>query len=95
MKISVTTNTKDLQIYGEYFDVCINIKHKFLSRKILGYDVIIYSDAIFSTREFVICRAQSQKIANQIRQEIVGQIDIKKEEIQIDLRETLKSLNII
>jgi hypothetical protein len=96
MKINIITNSKNFYIYGEYIEPCINIKKKFFTGEIIGFDIIIYSDAIFSTRKFMIGRAESQRVANKICGAIKSHIADHKldEESVLDLRIILKEYNI-
>jgi hypothetical protein len=96
MKINVITNSKNFDIYGEYIEPCINIKKKFFTGEIIGFDIIIYSDAIFSTKEFMIGRAKNQRIANKICGAIKSHIADHRldEESALDLRAILKEYKV-
>lgn len=88
MRVSIITNKKRFEIFSDYFDVCINVRHKFFSKKVLDYEVIVYSTAL-SNREFIICRVPTQELADKICDIIGSQIDITKEWVEIDLKEII------
>ena len=88
MKLLVITD-KNINIFGNHFDICVYKKRKFFSKEVLGYEVIIYTDSI-SKREFVICRVATQELAGKICNKLRSEINIQNEYVEIDLREILK-----
>lgn len=88
MRLSIITKTKH-DIFSDHFDVCVYTKRKFLSKEILGYEIIVYSTSM-SKREFVICRVPTPELANKICNKLWSGIKTQNEYVEIDLREMLK-----